>query len=128
MVIQFLPRSGKLRPPPASYFLSDVTKLKEELSCHSISKLPSNSLCAPLKKKNKKTQTFIVTGNSKIDCPNKGNQLSKHIINVFAAKLLILHWDYLQAGCISQSENLVLGKRENSPDVDMFCCVFSAKL
>lgn len=82
-MIQFLPRSGKLRLPPDSYSLSDVTKLKEELSCYSINKLLYNSLCALFFK------TFTVTGYSKVDCPNKGNQLSKHVFNVFTAKPLI---------------------------------------
>lgn len=63
-VIQFLPRSGELRPPPDSYFLSDVTKLKEELPCHSINKLLQNSLCALF------FLTFMVTGNSKVDRPD----------------------------------------------------------
>lgn len=31
----------------------------------------------------------MVAGNSKIDHPEKENQLSKHVINVFTAKLLI---------------------------------------
>lgn len=59
MVIQVLPRSGKLRPPPGSYFLSDVTKLKEELSCHSLNKiLLYNSWCAPKKKQKTKPKNF----------------------------------------------------------------------
>ena len=85
-MIQFLPRSGELRPPPDSYFLSSVTKLKEELSCHGIYKWLCSSLHALLGKKKK---DFTVKGNSKVDCSNKGRQLSKHGINVLRAKPLI---------------------------------------
>lgn len=53
MVIQFIPRSGKLRPPPDWSFPSDVTKLKEEVSGHSINKL-CEFLCSFF-------LTFIVT-------------------------------------------------------------------
>lgn len=35
-----------------------------------------------------KKKKFHVAGNSKIDHPEKENQLSKHVINVFTAKLL----------------------------------------
>lgn len=94
-MIQFLPRSGELRPPPDSYFLSSVTKLKEELSCHGIYKWLCSSLHALLGKKKKKD--FIIKGNSQVDCSNKGNQLSKHVI-----KTIDLHWGKdLQVRCIS---------------------------
>lgn len=104
-MIQFLRRSGELRPPPDTYFLSDVTKLKEELSHHSINTLLYNSLCAFLK-------IFIVIGNSKINCPNEGNQLSKHVINVFTAKSLTYTGAKSPARCISHSENVCLAREE----------------
>lgn len=36
-----------------------------------------------------KKKDFIAKGNSKVDCSNKGNQLSKHVINMLRAKPLI---------------------------------------
>lgn len=91
--------------PPDTYFLSDLTKLKEELSCHSINKLLYNSLYAFF-------LTFIVTGNSQINCPNKDNQLSKRVINVFTEKSLIYTGPNLPARSIFLLRKSVLGKWE----------------
>lgn len=89
--------------PQTLNFLSDVTQLKEELCCHSINKLLYNSLCTFF-------LTFIVTGNSKINCPKKSNPLPKRLINVFTAKSLIYTGQSLPVRCISHSEKSVFGK------------------
>ena len=121
-MIQFLWRSGDLRPASDPYFLSAVTKRKEELSCHSLKKLLDNSSCVL-----KIFFFFIVTGKSKVDGPNKGSQWSKHVINVFTAKRLI----YSGANTTSQMRfplrKSVLSKGENSPDKAMSLHLFSAK-
>lgn len=73
-------------------------------------------MAAELKKKKRKRKTFHVAGNSKIDHPEKENQLSKHVINVFTAKLL--------NHTVAKSINLYfpfwrLGKSEDPTDAAM---------
>lgn len=70
---------------------------------------------------------FHSNSNSKADYPNKGNQLSKHVIHVFIANPLICTGAKSTGSIHFPLRKSVLGKGENFTDGALFCHLFSAK-